>query len=338
MDRASAEHAPSEGRLGLEWELWVVDKLSEGAERDEVIDALARSGLDRALASEKVGEIARSESFQRMQRRSARNAMAEQILRARRTLAPPIGIDSLETIDRERFRRDYWERSRPLRLTRACRSMRAVLKWSIPSLARDYGDVEVEVNVGRDEAKRRALTESVSERMRLGAFLSLIETTRTNERYIVSRNGLFSRPELSRLWDDLTPLPEILVPPSPPRGASLWVGPAGTLSPIHFDPHNVLLVQAQGRKRVRLVPPDRVAMFEGLDGYYATADIDDPDAIRPDSVLSVVLDPGDALFVPVGYFHEVTALEPSITLSLLCFPWDNDFHWITPVSSVRAQT
>lgn len=90
----------------------------------------------------------------------------------------------------------------------------------------------------------------------------------------------------------------------------------------------MLLVQAVGRKRVWLVPPETGAVLEGLDGYYA-----EPDARELEGALEVVLEPGEALFVPVAFFHQVEALEPSMTLSLLSFPWENDFHWMKPVSS-----
>ncbi len=151
--------APTEARLGLEWELWVVEKLTEGASRDAVIDTLVDEGLDRARAIEKIDEILRSPSYARLLRRAARTAMAENILLARRSLGEPItSIASVPAIDRATFQRDYWERSRPLHLTEAVRPMRAVREWTLETLARDYGHVEVEVNVRRDRAKRRALT------------------------------------------------------------------------------------------------------------------------------------------------------------------------------------
>jgi hypothetical protein len=198
-----------------------------------------------------------------------------------------------------------------------------VRTWSFGTLAERFGDVEIEINVRRTEAARSSDTEAHARRGTFGEFLRGAATTAGNDTYIVSRNGLLAHPELRPLWDDLAPLPAILAPPQPPRGASLWIGPAGTRSPAHFDPHGVLLVQVQGEKRVRLVAPDHLDMFEGLDGYYATRVLDD-------RALDITIGPGDALFVPLAWFHEVTSLAPSITLSLLCFPWSNDFHWFEP--------
>jgi hypothetical protein len=333
---ADPRAAPAtEQRLALEWELWVVDQLVDGADARDVIAALVEDGLAPALASAKVGEILASPSFRRLHRRAARAAMADQLVRARGTIAPVLEIDRRATIDRGEFYRSYWQRSRPLLLTSAAADMRAVQRWSFEGLAAAHGDLEVEVNVRRGEARRGSDTESRSERQRFGDYLRGAATVAGNDRYIVSRNGLLDRPELAALWDDLTPLPGFLVPPSPPRGASLWIGPAGTRSPIHFDPHGVLLVQVQGRKRVRLVAPDRLAMFEALDGYYASLDVDAPGALTDGAVLTAEIGPGQALFIPLAWFHEVTALEPSITLSLLCFAWPNDFHWLQPVSAPR---
>ena len=310
-----------ETRLGLEWELWTISQLVTGATTNAVVDALVESGLGPDDARAKITDIVQTPSFAAMRERAVRGAMAEQLVRAHRELAPIDQIDRIAAIEPQAFYDRYWTRSRPVVLTEAARAMRA-MRWSFGSLAERFGDVEITVNTRRDEAARSSETEAHDRTMRLGAFLSDAATGVGNDNYIVSRNGLLARPELRALWGDLAPLPSILVPPDPPRGASLWIGPAKTFSPAHFDPHAVLLTQVQGRKRVRLVAPSQLAMFDKLDGYYATRT--DP------STLEVVLEPGDALFIPVAWFHEVTALDPSITLSLLCFRWPNDFHWFEP--------
>jgi hypothetical protein len=44
------------------------------------------------------------------------------------------------------------------------------------------------------------------------------------------------------------------------------------------------------------------------------------------NVHQVMLDPGDALFIPLGWWHQVTALDFSVTLTHTNFRWPNDFH------------
>ncbi|MFO0614459.1 MAG: cupin domain-containing protein [Polyangiaceae bacterium] len=60
----------------------------------------------------------------------------------------------------------------------------------------------------------------------------------------------------------------------------------------------------------------------------------DPAAER---VFDVALGPGEALFIPAAWIHEVTALAPSLTLSFLTFPWPNHFHWLGPPGSDDAR-
>jgi ribosomal protein L16 Arg81 hydroxylase len=309
-------------RLGLDWEVWAIAQLATGAAAGDVIDALVAEGLARDLASAQIDQIVGTPSFAMLRQRGVRGTMAEQLVRARQELAPVTRIDRCATLDAGEFRDRYWQTSRPVVLTEAARQLRAVERWTFASLAERFGDVAIEVNVRRGEATRGSETERHVETWKLGDFLARAATTAGNDAYIVSRNGLLARPELRALWDDLAPLPAMLAPPDPPRGAALWIGPAGTRSPAHFDPHGVLLVQVQGRKRVRLVAPDHLEMVDALDGYYATR--------THSTALEVELAPGEALFVPLAWFHEVTALDPSITLSLLCFRWPNQFHWFEP--------
>lgn len=52
------------------------------------------------------------------------------------------------------------------------------------------------------------------------------------------------------------------------RAVNAWLGPAGTVTPLHTDPHHNLLTQAVGVKYVRLYPPAAAAVLcpfrEGL--------------------------------------------------------------------------
>jgi len=325
-------------RLELEWELWVVENLLGGAAPAQIVEALSAQGTPRDVAKDQVQAIAESSRFLNLRRRVTRAFMAEQTLTLRRTITGPIGIDVCADLTADEFHDRYWIHSRPVHLTEATRTLGAVQRWSMDFFHREHGDLEVQVNCGRDRAARKSATEAQSEPMLLGKFIDGLRSGRGNDRYIVSKNGLLAMPELRHLEADLSPLPAFLEQPKLPAGVALWLGPAGTFSPAHFDPHGVLLVQVEGRKKVRLVPPDQLALVEDMDGYYARPDLDDPELharsdFDPASISTAVLEEGHALFVPAGWFHEVTSLEPSLTLSFLTFPWENHFHWLRPLSS-----
>lgn len=317
---------PTELRLALDWELWVIEQLLFETKLDEIVATLAEQGVEGGLARSRVLDIRRSEGFARLARRLGEARLAAKLQRLQAELAPERGVEVRETIDRDTLLREHWIRSRPLLLTHAVQDMRAVREWSLSELARRFPTTTIEVNVERLAATHAADTETRARTMTVPELVTRAEAAPSNDFYVVSRNGLLTHPELRSLWDDLTPLPPFLAPLRPPQGVSLWVGPAGTVTPPHFDPHNVLLVQVQGRKRIRLAPRLRAPLHASLSGYYLAEPLEQ--AFAPEAIYEVTLEPGQALFIPVAWFHEVTALAPSITLSFLHFCWPNHFHWL----------
>jgi hypothetical protein len=133
--------------------------------------------------------------------------------------------------------------------------------------------------------------------------------------------------------------PDIVVPEqiaaAPFLLTSLWMGPSGSITPIHHDFTNNLFVQVQGRKKVILYPPDPDAAFYRLPfkshdgrsswhisrvGSFNTADYERYPLFREAKPLEVVVDAGSILFIPNFYWHEVHSLDsPSISLS---YWWD----------------
>ena len=112
-----------------------------------------------------------------------------------------------------------------------------------------------------------------------------------------------------------------------------WFGPAGVVTPIHHDLHHGVLVQVVGCKRLLLWPPGARGLLRAppLDSPLANTSPLDPDGAidstsREDDVnalrsacSSVVLTPGDALFIPQGWWHHARSLSVSFSVS---FWWD----------------
>ena len=113
------------------------------------------------------------------------------------------------------------------------------------------------------------------------------------------------------------PLPQPLLAGESVARRSLWISSGGACSPLHYDLPAVLLCQLHGRKRVWLYSPshhDRMrplgATFPALTAHEriaatSRADLNDLDGYY------VELQPGDALLMPSGWWHEVVSLgEP----------------------------
>ncbi|XP_053132471.1 bifunctional peptidase and arginyl-hydroxylase JMJD5 isoform X2 [Hemicordylus capensis] len=103
-----------------------------------------------------------------------------------------------------------------------------------------------------------------------------------------------------------------------------WLGPAGTVSPLHQDPQQNFLVQVMGRKYIRLYSPQESAKLYSHEGHllHNTSQVD-PEA--PDlakfpkfeaaASQACVLRPGQVLFIPARYWHYVRALDTSFSVS-----------------------
>ncbi|MFE2970140.1 cupin domain-containing protein [Streptomyces sp. NPDC059340] len=79
---------------------------------------------------------------------------------------------------------------------------------------------------------------------------------------------------------------------------------------IHWDDHDVIVVQVEGAKRWRLYGPTRQAPMHH--------DVAFPEPPPETPVADVVLNPGDVLYLPRGWWHAVTADQGTASLHLTC--------------------
>lgn len=93
----------------------------------------------------------------------------------------------------------------------------------------------------------------------------------------------------------------------------------------HYDTCDNILIQVSGRKRIIFYPPTE-ALNLYLDGDKSKViDIDSPDLkLYPDFAnaerFEAFLEPGDIVFIPALWFHNVTALDFSISVNVF---WKN---------------
>ena len=104
----------------------------------------------------------------------------------------------------------------------------------------------------------------------------------------------------------------------------VFLGPAGNITRLHFDAHNAhgWLAQIKGRKLFILFPPGDSKFLYPLDGEATTQSPIDP--LSPDldsyplfsnaTLFFAVLQEGETLLVPEGWWHYAVSLETSITV------------------------
>lgn len=101
----------------------------------------------------------------------------------------------------------------------------------------------------------------------------------------------------------------------------LWMGNANHVSHLHFDAHHGLLVTLFGHKRVSLYEPlTHIGIIEKSEGNHARFNpLQKPlnSSARP-----IVLDlyAGDALLIPLYWWHLVESVNSSIAINFWCYP------------------
>jgi hypothetical protein len=191
----------------------------------------------------------------------------------------------------------------------------AIARWPIsalgPEILRErFGDVHVRARVGdyigTAFAADRAMLDTT-----MREYLDLAEAAEGLPPYL----GNLELRELNNMchW------PAYFEKMGPPR---FWIGPAGTVTPLHSDFDDNIFAQVWGSKRIFLAPPHHDEFLYTREAnpvlFGSPFDPECPDferypLARNATLIEVMVQPGDMLYVPAGWYHQVRALTFSLS-------------------------
>jgi len=228
-------------------------------------------------------------------------------------------VDRVSTINRQDFSDNYFNPLKPLIIEDIAKSWPALKKWTPEFFKQQHGNHQVKVyNEGFVEAGDSYMSQARS--IPLKEFIDAVMTTTQDLRMF--------------LYNIKSAIPELvndIVYPDLVDGLSkqfvfMFFGCKDSVTQMHFDidMSHVFHTAIFGRKTITLFPFEE---GKNLHRYPYTCrsyvDVHQPDfneypGLKNAQGYRVVLEPGETLYIPSGYWHHLIYDEASCAISLRC--------------------
>jgi hypothetical protein len=242
-------------------------------------------------------------------------------------------IERRVDLSRDEFLERYYAPGRPVILVGEMADWPALSRWT-PAYLRDaVGSKLIEFQGERSNSDRFEMYKDAHRReMAFDRFIDLIVGTPGNDAYLTAYNSAKNAEALSVLHRDLGFLDRFLSRETNMPHGMMWIGPPGTVTSLHHDLTDNFIAQIVGRKRLKVLPAAHVAcLYNHQHVFSEITDLEDPaldlsrfPLLRNARGYDVTLSPGEIIFIPLAWWHQVKALDFSVTITYTNFIWPNE--------------
>ncbi len=231
-------------------------------------------------------------------------------------------IDVVENISTQDFNEKYYKPMKPVIIKSLAKEWPAYNKWNWDYFIDVVGNTDVGVY---NNVKSDAYTpiNTADAYMKFGDYLKKVKAGPLDLRIFLF-NIFQHAPQLTK---DFT-WPDHLIKGFVKKYPMLFVGGEGSITHMHFDidTSHILHTQFIGRKRVLLFPfeeqhklyrkPWEVLSLANFANYNEKFDYDNFPATKLANGYEVILEHGDTLFMPAGFWHHMEYLDGGFAMSL----------------------
>ncbi|WP_336938575.1 cupin-like domain-containing protein [Acinetobacter modestus] len=315
---------------------WIAEAVLEEKPKNMIYQTLKAQGLNEIDIAVELVELKQNPYFQIAQQQhflvKKRNWLLDTLDRFARLNPSYTEVKRISTPYFEHFVEHYYSRNLPVLLTNAIDHWNALKKWSPQYFKQTVGHQEIEVQFNREQDplfERNSIQHKT--KMSMNQFVELVEqNTHTNNFYMTANNAKASQSSLSELFKDIGDFHNYTNHHQVLDRSFIWFGPKGAFTPLHHDLTNNFLVQIYGRKKVTLIPSmqvphlyNDVAVFSQIANPHQSNITEQFPELNDCLKIECILNQGESLFIPMGWWHCVESLDTSISVSFTHFNLDN---------------
>lgn len=321
-------------KIDEKWVAWVQENLARGTPINAIVDILANNfSIPKLKANEAVAQIKRLPKQQPVVQSSntqealdRREWMMKTLDKMARLASTPYAITRVPAPPFREFVDLYYSQNKPVLLENAIEHWPA-RTWTPDSLLQVAQDQEIQVQFDRESNSNFEMDSLKHKKtMRFSEYHHKVQTCgESNNFYMTANNAAHNQPVMAPLFKDVKDVADGYFDESRHVSRSfIWYGPKGNYTPLHHDQTNNMFVQVFGRKRFLLLPPNQVPYLYNECTVFSPVDLRNIDAekyplAKNTTPIELVLNPGDTLFIPVGWWHQVESLDISISITMTNF-------------------
>ncbi|XP_055535418.1 lysine-specific demethylase 8 isoform X2 [Wyeomyia smithii] len=238
----------------------------------------------------------------------------------------PCDVPVLHRPSLEYFGSDHYTKAEPALLRNVIDDWPALERWSDPNyLIKMAGERTVPVEIGSSYSSENWSQQLVNFKDFVVKSLGLCSTTETSHQagvpVYLAQYELFD--QIPELRADIF-VPDYIGRTDVNPRIKAWLGPKGTVSPLHTDPCHNLLCQVFGSKTIILASPEDTPNLYPHEHFILnnTSQVDAKNVdfnrfplARKVRFRRLVLRSADVLYIPPGWWHYVESRTPSFSVS-----------------------